>query len=78
MNYADELKAIEHQVELLLIEKGLEPGDLYTCDTFTTGEKYVLLHLLEARSKIAREELLFMHQRFTNVIFLSNYVKRKP
>ncbi len=78
MNYSEELKAIEHQIEILLAEKGLGRDDLYSYDTFSYGEKYVLLNLLEARSRIAKEELLFMHQRFTNVIFLNNYVKRKP
>lgn len=77
MNYADELKAIDHQIEMLLTEKGLTREQLYSHDHFSYGEKYVLINLLEARHKIAKEELLFMHQRFTNVVFLSNYVKRK-
>lgn len=76
VNYAEELKAIEHQIDMLLTEKGLTRADMYTHDNFTYGEKYVLMNLLEARSKLAKEELLFMHQRFTNVIFLHNYVKR--
>lgn len=71
-----ELMEIERQINSMLSDRGLTRVDLYTFKGFTEGEKFVLLKLLEAKVNLSRDELVYMHQQFTNVIFLHKYLKK--
>jgi predicted Fe-S protein YdhL (DUF1289 family) len=75
-NFDEQLEDIEHQLRLICIDRGISRSELYTFNKFTDGERFVIMRLLETKAKVVREELLHMHQKFNNVIYLSTYRKK--
>jgi hypothetical protein len=72
-NFTEKLNEIENQLRLLCSEKGISRDSLPTYKDFTTGEKFVILRLLEAKFSITKDELACMSNRFNNVIYLGHY-----
>lgn len=76
-DYKQQHDDIENQLELLCKDRGITRKQLYDYNGFSEGEKFVIMRLLETRAKIVREELLYMHNKYNNVVYLSAFRGKK-
>lgn len=77
MNYISEYNTIASALEQILLRYNVTLGNMQYYNNFSTNDKTEILRLLELKYKIQREEILYYHQNFHNIILLSEYRRKK-